>query len=82
MLRAFRPRTQCVCRARSADLSWCSGPVEARDKLGSLLKIAQTDPFRDRVPARNRRGTVQTAHFVAQHGIQSEVYHPVGTRGT
>ncbi len=51
---------------------WAS---RGEDKLGRLLRIAGKVPGSGIVYLRNRRGTVQTAQFLQQHGIPAEAYH-------
>ncbi|MBP8823087.1 MAG: RecQ family ATP-dependent DNA helicase [Flavobacteriales bacterium] len=51
---------------------WAS---RGEDKLGRLLRIAAKLPGSGIVYLRSRRGTVQTAHFLQQHGISAAAYH-------
>jgi ATP-dependent DNA helicase RecQ len=47
----------------------------AEDKLGALLKIARQCAGAGIVYLRNRRGTVEAAHWLQQHGVQAAAYH-------
>lgn len=47
----------------------------AEDKFGALLKIARQCAGAGIVYVRNRRGAVETAHWLQRHGVQAAAYH-------
>ncbi|MGV9013178.1 MAG: RecQ family ATP-dependent DNA helicase [Flavobacteriales bacterium] len=47
----------------------------AEDKLGALLKVTRNCPGSGIVYLRNRRGTVQTAHYLMEQGVSAAAYH-------
>lgn len=51
---------------------WAS---RAEDKMGALLKIVHNCPGSGVVYLRNRRGTLQTAHYLTKRGISAAAYH-------
>jgi ATP-dependent DNA helicase RecQ len=70
---AFRKKHVVRGSFRRPELTlWVS---HGEDKLGSLLKVAQRSTGSGIVYLRNRRGTMRTAHFLQQHGIQAAAYH-------